>query len=417
MKRFFTLALIIGVTLSFIGCSGETATTGGGNTSSSAEKKEIEFWTVFTGGDGVNMQAMIDAYNASNPEYKVVHRAFEEGDFYQKLPLVIKSGQDVPDLAVNHVDRLKANKESDMYLEMDEYILQNGNIKAENYIPNTWNLGEIDGKRYGIPLDVHTFGTYYNKDLVAKYAPNVLDDNVVTFDEIAEIAPKALEDGITTYAVTWDRPQFLGWYAQLGGKLSENGTDPSFNNDVAVKVYTDFKEAVDKKWATQDGDDPVQLFGQGKLIFLSEGSWLLLRINQMEGLNFGETYAIAYDAKNPVTWASSHHFIMPKKDISPERAKAVMEFINYIGENSLEWAKAGQIPANLKILENEEFKSLPHAFFAETPEFLNISDYKYYGYAVTAIDSVGREMIFGRKDIKTGLDEVVQKVSDDIRNK
>ena len=34
-------------------------------------------------------------------------------------------------------------------------------------------------------------GLVYNKDLVDKYAPGVLDDNVVTIDEIMEIIPKA----------------------------------------------------------------------------------------------------------------------------------------------------------------------------------------------------------------------------------
>ena len=45
------------------------------------KKGTIEFWTVFTGADGTSMQAMVDAYNATEPDYTVNHRAMEANDF------------------------------------------------------------------------------------------------------------------------------------------------------------------------------------------------------------------------------------------------------------------------------------------------------------------------------------------------
>ena len=417
------MALILGLTA----CTGTKTETvkADTNTNEAAAPKEqkkgaqkdIEFWSVFTGGDGDYMQNIVDAYNATNPKIKVVHRAIDAEELYQKIPLAVQSGADVPDLAINHVDRLLMNKENDVYLAMDDFISANGKIKADEYLSTAWGPGEIEGKRYAIPLDVHGFGTYYNKDLVAKYLPTALDDGVITFDEVAQIGPKAKADGVYTYAVTWTRPQFLGWYAQLGGKLSENGTDPSFSNDTALKVLEDFKGAVDKGWATQDGDDPMQLFATGQLVFISEGTWMMGRLNEIEGLNYGETYAIAYDAAKPLTWTSSHQFVMPKNpNMDAERAAAVMDFIAYVGENSLEWAKAGQVPASLKILENDTFKAMPQAFYLSKPEFLDISGYKYYGYTVTAVDAFATEVAFGRKDAKTALDEAVQQVADAINN-
>lgn len=385
------------------------------NKTSASKEVDIEFWSVFTGGDGDAMQAIVDAYNATNPAIKVVHRAIDQTELYQKLPLVVQSQEGVPDLAINHVDRLPLNQENGVYMEMDTYIAANGNIKEENYMPTAWKPGEIGGKRYAIPLDVHGYLTYYNKDLVDKYCPNVLDDNVITFDEIASVGPTAAADGITTYAITWARPEFLQWYAQLGGKLSDNGTDPSFNNEKGVKVLEDFRKAVENKWSSQDGDDPVQLFGSGQLIFLPEGSWMIGTLNEM-GINYGATYAIAYDASNPQTWASSHQFVMPKKEMSDERAAAIMSFIEFVGNNSIEWARVGQAPASLKILDNEEFSSMPQAFLLNKPEFVNISDYKYYGYAVSALDKIVYEVPFGRMEAQAALDQAVQEVADAIKN-
>lgn len=425
-KRFLAIlmAVLIMVTVVACGDNPSVSTNSEGpkvsspdssKPTASAPQKDIEFWTVFTGGDGQNMQNIVDAYNATNPVAKVVHRAIDQGELYQKLPLVVQSGVDVPDLAINHVDRLQLNQENGVYAPMDEYIKANGNIKAENYLSTAWGPGEIDGKRYAIPLDVHSFFTYYNKDLVAKYAPNVLDDGIITFDEIKSIAPNATKDGIYTYPITWARPQFIGWYAQLG-KLTEDGTNPSFNNDAGIKVLNDWKEAIDNKYCTQDGDDPVALFGQEKLIFLMEGTWMVQRITEM-GINFGATYSIAYDASNPLTWTSSHQFVLPKNpNLTPERGNAIMDFILYVGDNSLEWAKAGQSPASLKILENEEFRKMPQAFLLEKPENLFISDYKYYGYVLTAVDAFAWEVPFGRMEAKNALDIAVQQVKDAIAN-
>ncbi len=83
-----------------------------------SEDKTITFWSVFTGGDGTAMQKIIDAYNATNPAYKVEHIMVEQNDLYTKLPLVISSQEGVPDLVIQHVDRLASNARSNMYLSM-----------------------------------------------------------------------------------------------------------------------------------------------------------------------------------------------------------------------------------------------------------------------------------------------------------
>ena len=391
------------------------ATTDSTTDSTSDGEKTIEFWSVFTGGDGEAMQEIVDAYNATFPEYTVVHRMMAQEDLYQNLPLAVQSGTDVPDLAINHVDRLQLNQENGIYLAMDEYINANGNITADKYNAAAWNPGEIDGSRYAVPLDIHGYLTYYNKDLVEKYCPNVLDDNVVTFEEIAEFAPAAAEDGVYSYALTWARNEFQQWYAQLGGKVTEDGTEPTLDNDIAKKVLTDWKEAVDKGWCTQDGDDPTNLFGQGQLIFIPEGTWMIGTFDSME-VNYGATYAISYDAANPISWASSHQFVMPKKEQTAEKGAAIMDFIAFFQKNSLPWAKVGQCPATVAIADNEEFKTMPQAFFLSDPSLTMISEYKYYGYLVDALDGFVSEVVFGRMDMDEALATYNQQISDNIKN-
>ena len=410
LKKLAALLLCAVMILSLAACGG------GSGGSSSSEDKTITFWSVFTGGDGTAMQKIIDAYNATDPEYTVEHIMIEQTDLYTKLPLVVSSQEGVPDLVIQHVDRLASNAASNMYMPLDDYIAANGEIKAENYISSAWDPGEIDGVRYGIPLDLHSYVTYYNVDLVNQYCPDILDDGVITFEEIAEVAPIAAADGIYTYAITWPRYELLSWYYQLGGVLSEDGVNPSFSNEIFERVFQDFQDAVTNLWCTQDGDQPNNLFAQGKLIFLPEGSWTLSTV-EYTGINYGETYMITYDADNMVQWASSHQFVIPRNDsMTDEKAAAIMDFINFVGENSYEWAAYGQIPAHVSVLEDSRIDELPQKFLIDDTDALVISDYLYYGAVVEALDTISYEIPFGRVSPSEGLASAQQIVVDNIRN-
>src|SRR5690606_10685224 len=138
-------------------------------------------------------------------------------DMYTKIPTVVNSGKGIPDLTIVHAERIKQFIDNDLLSPYDDLLADYPEIKAENYVPAGWDIGDIDGSRYSVPLDVHTFVMYYNKDLLEKYAPNALDDNVITFDEIRAAGEVSSKDGITGFGLTWTRPIFLSIYNQLGG--------------------------------------------------------------------------------------------------------------------------------------------------------------------------------------------------------
>lgn len=378
--------------------------------------EDIEFWSVFTGPDGVNMTAMVEEYNATNPKFKVVHRPIEAGDFYSKLPVMVNSGEDMPDLAIVHAERMKLYAESKLLKSMDDLIAANGNIKAENYVPAAWKIGSIDGKQYSVPLDVHSFITYYNKDLLDKYGPNVLDDGAITFDEVREVSQKAKEDGIVGMGITWMRVKALSWYAQLGGDLSQDGENPDLNNEKMAKVFETVKALHDEGLTSVDGDDPVQLFQAGQMVFLPEGIWMRNNMTLIDTLNFGMTHMIQFDPKVKVNWTSSHQMVMLENNkMSEEKAKSVMDFIAWVADNSLEWAKAGQNPASLKILNNEEYKAMQQSFLLNETDTLKIFDYKYYGFAVEALDKVAWDIPFGKISVEEGMQLMQKEVEDRIK--
>ncbi len=64
---------------------------------------------------------------------------------------------------------------------------------------------------------------YYNKDLVEKYHPQALDDEIITYQEIEEAGQKAKEDGIYSYEYTWGMQNYSNLYQQMGGEWLDGG--------------------------------------------------------------------------------------------------------------------------------------------------------------------------------------------------
>jgi multiple sugar transport system substrate-binding protein len=397
---FFTAVLL---SAGFSGCSKQK------------ETKTIEFWSVFTGADGTSMQKMIDEYNATNPAYKVNHRAMEANDLYLKLPLAIQSGEDVPDVSICHIERIRAFKDIG-FLEDYKPLLKDSLIKKENYNPKAWALTELDGGHYGIPLDVHTYVLYANMDLYKKYGNGALDDGILTWDEVRKSADACVKDGIIPIGLSWLRVSFLSSYAQLGGTLSSDGVTPDFNNEKAVKVLQNWVDLYKAGYTQKDGDSTWELFLGGRMLYCPEGIWMYNNIKE-SGLSAKMYDYPVFDKSIKGNWTSSHEFVLPvNKNRSAEKTKAVLDFINYIGNHSLEWARAGQTPAHVSIKENAEFKTMPQAFLADENDELKIYDYKYYGDAVESLDKVLGEVLFGRMSVREGLDQAVQETKDRINS-
>lgn len=377
---------------------------------------QIEFWTVFTGPDGTSMQKMVDEYNKTGPSMKVVHRPIGADDLYAKIPTMVASGKNIPDLCINHVERLPLFVEQGILTPMDDYLAKSGKIKPENYVKTAWDMSTINGKHYAVPLDVHSFPLYYNVDLLKKYGPELIDKKNITFDDVKKVATAAKKDGINGIGVTWLRVLYLAWLADVSGTLSSDGTNPSFADEKGIQAIQTFREMREQGLTTQDGDDPKQLFLAGKLVFYPEGIWMKNALEEVKTLNFGMTNQVSFDGTTVFNWTSSHQIVMLKNpSMTDEKAAACMDFLAWIGDNSIEWARSGQNPASLKIMENDEYKKMKQSFLLSQPETLKIYNYKYYGFAVESLDKVLGDMVFGKIGVKEGLEKAQKETADRIK--
>lgn len=421
-KKIAGMVLMAGVGFTLLtGCGGgNSSSTNAGNS-----KNEITFWNPFVGADGENLKKMVDEYNKTDPEFKIKNVSLKESDMYTKIPTVVNSGRNIPDLNIVHAERIKQYKDNDMLVTFDDVLKDFPDIKDENYVPEAWNLGEIDGARYSVPLDIHSYGIYYNKELLDKYLPTALDDNIITFDEIEEIGKKAENDDIRGLGITWTKPNFLSLFAQEGGELSQDGTVPTLDTDATKKAIQRYADMYKENITTREGEDPAQLFLAGKLVLNPDGIWMRNQVKEAK-FEWGLTNSpqLSNDLSKAVNWASSHQFVMFKnKDRSEEKTKGIMEFLDWVRTNSLEWAKAGQNPATLDLLDNSEYTDMEQSLFVNTPEelaTLKIFDYKYNGFVAEYLDAHALDVIFGKMsvdDFASGMQkEVADKIAKDNSN-
>ena len=379
---------------------------------------ELDFWTVFTGEDGVNMDQLVADFNTANPGIKVNHMKMDAGDLYTKAPLAVTSGEGVPDVAIVHAERIAQFVKDGIVMPFTD-VLANGDFAPEQYLSAGWNLGEIEGTRYSLPLDVHSWVCYVNLDLLAQYdlETPVLADNIITWDEVKAVSEKAVVDGNTGIALTWNRPYILSMYYQLGGKMSEDGTAATLNNEKFIQVLNDLKAMHDAGLTSVDGDDPFAgLFVSGMEVFCPEGIWMN---NGLKEVPFNYTMAIfpQYDASNVKFWASSHQFVEFKKETTPEKQAAIAKFLQYVRDNSMLWAQAGQTVASLKLLEDPAYMEMKQAFLADYASNMVVSDFINYGLVVDTLDPQGWESVFGRMTSEEYATALQQKVDEKISAK
>ncbi len=382
---------------------------------------EIDYWSVFTGGDGATMQGMVDAFNASQDEVHVNHTPMTADDLYQKIPMTVQTGSGVPDVAVVHIERIPNFVTNEMLYAYDMDLINDAaGIVAENYNQAAWTASDIDGEHYGIPLDVHSYVTYINKDLFDKYDLNeFVADGYITFDEIRQIGDKARAAGYEgeIFNLGWMRAQMLGYYAQEGdGLLSQDGVHPSINNDSMKKAMETMKSLSEDGYTTVKNTDYSSKFYGGELLVWTEGIWMKAAVVDA-GINFEMFPGVCYAPETCKSWTSSHNFVQfADEERTEEEDRAVAKFVNWMGENSLTWAKdAGQCPSHLSINNVAEFKDMPQSFLADPARVneLNIYSYEYWGLFDTAFSRVGWDFV-DAMSIEDALVQIEQEINDAI---
>jgi len=147
------------------GASGEQqqSQTGTGDTYD-GPAVELAFWNGFTGADGPVMQDLVKQFSSEHDNIAVKMSTQEWADYYQKVPNAVSSGRG-PDVGIMHIDQLATNAARNVIQPLDE-VAEGLGVDPANFPDAVWNAGVYNDQRFGIPLDIHPLGLYYNKKLM-----------------------------------------------------------------------------------------------------------------------------------------------------------------------------------------------------------------------------------------------------------
>lgn len=394
-------------------CAASLAACGG--KSSNADSKEILLWSQTTGADAENAKKTFDAYNATNPEYKVKFVTMEKETFNSRLATAGRSGKDVPDIAQVASEEVPTWQAQNLLVSWDVAISGNDALTADQYVESAWTAGQIDGSQYGIPATMGSWVMYYNQDLVDKYVPGAMDDGIATFEEIEQAGAAAKADGVYSYANPWTFQNYDNLYLQMGGEwLGADGTI-SVNNETSTAVFEEFKKLYDEGYMLPQGEDGMKNFVNGKLIFLPEGTWSLANIQAAE-FNWGETVVPQWDADNLVQCSGVDQYVIIKadKERSEEKLQGMVDLMEWLQSNQLEMLRSGANPSAVAMLDNEEYAAMPQSFLLKDEKIrdaVNIITTPGLSYVNTEIDNRGWDMITGKADIAQTMDEI-QKIAE-----
>ncbi|MCP3784035.1 MULTISPECIES: ABC transporter substrate-binding protein [Micromonospora] len=431
MSRRRLLGLGVGLgaaaTLTLAGCGGGSSTkgstaAGNGGKAYTGPKVDLKLWNGFTGGDGDIFKKLVEQFNSEHQNIAVSVITYEWQDYYSKLPGAVSSGNG-PDIAVMHMDQLATFAARGVITELDD-VATALQLSEGDFAPTVWKGGLYHDKRYGIPLDMHPLGFYYNKAVMQKAG---LDPNKppTTKDEYTAALTELKKSGIQGF---WVSPfQFTGgmtFYSllhQWGGTLFDGEVaKATFNSDPAVEACTWLVDMIKQGFSPANvGQDADYLaLKSGKNAFNWNGIWQINDLKKSAGLQWGVA-PLPQIGSQKAAWANSHNFtIVKQRSADNNKVSGAKVFINWLSEHSLDWAKGGQIPARKEVREGAEFKALPEISVL-APEL----EYAAFPPAAPGLGEVMvtfynafNEAALGKKSPKQALDDGVAKANKQLED-
>ncbi|GGU17200.1 extracellular solute-binding protein [Streptomyces daghestanicus] len=338
----------------------------------------LSVWDLFQGGDGMLMDDMIEAVSRQGRGFDVDRTILDWGpSYYTKLAMSAAGGR-ASDVAVLHLSRLAGYAPGGLLDPFDLELLAEFGVTEQDFTPAVWARTKHDGTVYAIPLDVHPFIVFYDKEAAGK--AGLLDAD----GELAPMgSPEALLEAgrglaeatgaagilfghVTDTAQSWR--QFAAFYAQTGAAFTlPDGGPPRIDVDAAVEVVSFMRRLFDGRTNPDnlDYNGALAAFTSGRGGMAMLGEWELPTLRK-SGIPLGAApFPQVFD--RPAVYTDSHSFVLPHQDDpDPARRREAHRYVAEMIKQSLTWASAGHIPAYQPVLATPEYAALtPQSSYAE----------------------------------------------------
>lgn len=357
--------------------------TGCGGAAQAAAVQDIGFWHLLSGGDGIKMQAMINAANQANPGFKVHPTVLAWGPpYYTKLAMASAGGRP-PEVAIMHASRVPGYAPGGLIEPWDLDLLAENGVTASDFAPRIWEKSQHNGKVFSIALDSHPFVMFYNTDIAGKAGVLASNGQLQEVSSPQEFKAMALEMQKVTKAhglsfgylgsgsQMWRL--FYTLYKQHGVDMELTPGQPmKVDREAAIESLEFMASLFDDTIAAQAGDISTGIaeFARGGSGMLFSGVWELPTMKKAGIPVDAATIPTLYGT--PASYADSHSFVLPRQlKLNEDKRRDVYKFVTDVLKGSLSWAEAGHIPGYQPVVQSQAYRELtPQIHYANAAEII-----------------------------------------------
>lgn len=234
------------------------------------------------------LQAIVDEWNAANPDIQVETRAVAFAELLQTITVQQTGGQQA-DIVQAYGLWGGQLKDAGVLAEVPAAIQDE--IRAD-YLPAAVGAASVAGEIVGYPTEVQTYALYYNKDLLAAGG---YDAPPATWDELVEIADAVtVQDDAGNLTVSgfgisqgWDSIAVHPWmslmFAAGGEFVDEEGATALFDSDEGVAALQLERDLIESGTADISMDVLAAFPSNQIAMTINAGWWIGNLRTQMEG--------------------------------------------------------------------------------------------------------------------------------------
>lgn len=321
---------------------------------------ELRFWNGFTGPDGRTMLAMVRRFNESHPGIRVTMQRMDWATYYNKLFVAGRGGR-TPDLFVVHTETLPRLRAGGFVRAIDD-LTGPGKLDASDIDPNVWQASSHDGRHFGVPIDIHLDGMFYNRKLFRD--AGIVDEHgepkpPTNRQEFLDAVRKLRATGPENwgFVFTWLRNNAYCLMRQHGGDVMDAKGRVTLDTPENAAALAFLRGLVNDGVApTPENYDAWVGFLQGRVGIAFEGIYMLPDLRRQADLDYGAA-PLPTLGDQPAAHASSHN-VCVRADLSGKELDAASLFVKYLSDNSLDWADGGQVPVRRSLRDTDRFRAM-----------------------------------------------------------
>lgn len=385
----------------------------------------LTFWHGYTDAEADSLNALIDAWNAENPDIKIDPLFVNNDKALQKLTVALQGGEP-PDITYQYGSSLPQLAGAPGLIDLTDRV-QQPEVDWEDFVAGARTAATFEGKVLGVPALIDNLAVVYNKDL---FDDAGLDHPSPDWTwEDFRAAAKALTDPAEKrfgFSYPMDASEDSVWHYdpllwQNGGSiLTEDGSQAAFNSPEgveALEVLTGM--AVDDESVFLDIQNSAytDVFNSGRIGMLITGPWDL---SSFTDVNYGVEILPGFDGDHQTIAGPDMWCVFDNGD---GRGQAALDFVTWLTDAEqvrTEALATGHLPIRLSVAEDEAFLDEFGAAFPGVDVFAeNLANVEQARPVLAAYPQISEAMglaivsaMLGESEPKAALDQAAAESND-----